>query len=77
MEFAMQTLAQRFYLESEVGRLNELPKVGSALENPYVFDASAREIKAMASRGLVQIIDERHADGGEELVSRLTFLRLR
>ncbi len=73
----MHTLAERIYLESEIGSHHELPKAGSAMENPYVFDASAREIKAMALRGLVQIIDERHDDAGEELVSSLTFLRLR
>ena len=73
----MQTLAQRAYLDSEFGSLSELPSAGSALENPYVYDASAREIKAMASEGMVRIVDERHVDGRDGLISRLTFTRLR
>lgn len=73
----MQTLAQRAYLDSEFGTLSELPSAGSSLENPYVYDASAREIKAMAGEGLVEIVDERHGDGRDRLISRLTFTRLR
>ena len=74
----MQTLARRAYLESDFGALSELPNVGSPLENPYVYDASARELKAMASQGLVEIVDEQRSDNGPDgLISRLTFQRLR
>ena len=73
----MQTLARHVYLDSELGGLIELPSAGSPLENPYVYDSSAREIKAMASEGLVKIVDERRVDGLEGLISRLTFRRLR
>jgi len=73
----MQTLAQRVYLDSEFGSLSELPSAGSPLENPYVYDSSAREIKAMANRGLVKIVDERRVDGRDSLISHLTFQRLR
>jgi hypothetical protein len=74
----MRTLAQSAYLDSECGTLSELPSVGTSLENPYVYDASAKELKAMASQGLVKIVEEqRHDDGLEGLISRLTFERLR
>ena len=73
----MQTLAQSFYLESEFGAISELPAAGSALENPYVYDASARELQAMASDGLIRIVDERHNDLIDGLISRLSFQRLR
>ena len=74
----MRTLAQSAYLDSEFGVLSELPSSGSPLENPYVYDASARELKVMASKGLLKIVDERRSDGGRgELISRLTFERLR
>ena len=74
----MRTLAQSAYLDSEFGALSELPSVGTPLENPYVYDASARELKAMASQGLVKIVEERRrSDGPGELISRLTFERLR
>jgi hypothetical protein len=74
----MPTLAQNAYFDSEFGALSELPNAGSPLENPYVYDASARELKAMASRGLVRIVEERRRhDGPGGLISRLTFERLR
>ena len=74
----MRTLAQSAYLDSECGALSELPSVGTPLENPFVYDASARELKAMASQGLVKIVEERRHDGGPDgLISRLTFERLR
>jgi hypothetical protein len=74
----MRTLAQSAYLESELGALSELPSVGTPLENPYVYDASARELKDMASRGLVKIVEERRlGEAPEGLISRLSFERLR
>ena len=74
----MKTLAQSAYLESEVGALSELPAAGTPLENPYVYDASARELKAMAAQGLVKIVEERRgAPGSDALIRHLTFKRLR
>lgn len=73
----MRTLAESAYLESEFGALNELSSVGSALENPYVYDSSAQELKAMASKGLIEIVDERKDETGLGLISRMTFQRLR
>ena len=74
----MQTLAQTAYLDSEPGALTELPCAGTPLEHPLVYDASAREMKAMAAKGLVRIVDEqlRNSRLGA-LISRLTFERLR
>ena len=74
----MGTLALSAYLDSEFGTLSELPRVGTPLENPYVYDASARELKAMASQGLVKIVEEQRRDEGPGgLINRLTFERLR
>ena len=74
----MRTLAQTVYLDSEFGALSQLPRFGSALENPYVYDAAAKELKAMAGEGLVEIVEERRsADHPDGLISRLTFQRLR
>jgi hypothetical protein len=75
---AMRTLAQTAYLDSEPGALSELPSAGTPLENPYVYDASAREFKAMALQGLVKIVEVRQLSSGTGgLISRLTFQRLR
>jgi hypothetical protein len=73
----MHTLAQSAYLDSEFGTLSELPSVGSALENPYVYDSSARELKAMAAKGLVRIVDEKRSPQRDELITHLSFERLR
>jgi hypothetical protein len=74
----MRTLAQALYQDSEFGRVHELPSVGSALEHPLVFDSSAQELKQMASRGVVEIIEEHHVgDKPEAPIDRLLFRRLR
>ena len=73
----MRTLAQSVYLDSSYGVDQELPRAGSALENPFVFDVSARELKVMAARGLVEIVEEHTSDiAGEPLIDRLRFRRV-
>jgi hypothetical protein len=74
----MQTLAKSAYLDSEFGVEQELPKAGSALENPFVFDAAARELQDMARHGLVEIVHEHHHERPDgSLIDRLTFKRVR
>lgn len=74
----MQTLAESAYLDSQPGALSELPSAGSALENPFVYDSSAREMKVMAAQGLIKIVEEQRSGGRlGGLISRLTFRRLR
>ena len=74
----MHTLAQSLYLDSQFGVEQELPRAGSTLEHPLVFNATAQELKAMAAQGLVEIVRERCADGADGgLIDRLSFRRLR
>jgi len=75
----VRSLAQTLYLDSEFGVAQDLPRAGSTLENPFVYDAVARELKEMADRGLVEIVDERvtRFAQDEPLVERLSFRRLR
>ncbi len=74
----MRTLAQSAYLDSSFGTESELPRAGSSLENPFVYDASARELKALAERGLIEVTAEhRHRIGDDELIDRFRFRRLR
>lgn len=73
----MRTLADHVYFDSSFDTLSELPNAGSTLENPYVYDSIAKELKEMASRGLLKIVDERRSDAGQDgLISKLTFQRL-
>jgi hypothetical protein len=48
------------YRDADIGSTIALPKAGTRLENRYVFDASAREIKALAARRLVEIVSEHY-----------------
>lgn len=73
----MSSLAESFYLDSTFGVVHDLPRAGSALENVYVFDASAHELKVMASRGLLEIVSEHTTHvAGQLLIDRLSFRRL-
>ena len=74
----MGTLVQTVYLDSEFGVATDLEAAGTSLENPYVYDSAARELKSMAQEGLVKIIREQIADGAAEpLIKRISFARLR
>lgn len=73
----MKTLAESIYLDSRLGVDEELPRAGSALENPYVYDAAAQELKAMAAKGWVAITAEHTVRAGNDLlIERLRFTRL-
>jgi len=71
----MSSIALSLFLDSEICVDQELPRAGTSLENPFVYDAVAREFKQMAKRGLVQIIEERTAEGA--LIDTLRYRRVR
>jgi hypothetical protein len=74
----VSTLVQNVYLDSEFGVTTDLEAAGTSLENPYVYDSAARELKSMAQEGLVEIIREQVADGvAEPLIRHISFARLR
>jgi hypothetical protein len=74
----LNSLARSIYLESRPGEPTLLRPAGTALENPYVYDSVARELKELASRGLVRIeAEEALDDSAEPLIARFAFTRLR
>ena len=74
----MRTLAQTLYLDSDFGTTQGVPRVGSTLENPFVYNAVAKELKEMAARGLIEIVSEHVNEvARERLIDRLSFRRLR
>jgi hypothetical protein len=74
----MLSIAESLLIQTPLGATSELPRAGTALENPFVYDASAREIKEHALRGRVEIVDESWAPAGNgEVISRIRFRRLR
>ena len=74
----MTSLVRSIYLDSELGIPTDLDPAGTALENPYVYDSAARDLKAMADEGLVRIVGEKVRHGlPDQLIGRITFARLR
>ncbi len=73
----MLSLAQSLFLDSELRVEQDLPRAGSTLENPFVYDAVAREFEQMAQRGLVEIVQEHKSNDGEPLIDSLRFRRVR
>ena len=74
----MLSLAQSLFLDSELRVEQELPRAGSVLENPFVYDAVAREFKQMARCGLVEIVQEHTAaHSSEPLIDSLRYRRVR
>jgi hypothetical protein len=74
----MRTIAESVYRDADIGSTIALPKAGTRLENRYVFDASAREIKALAARGLVEIVSEHYAADHEgALITDMVFVKIR
>ena len=70
----MRSLLRSIYLDSEPGELIELEPAGTGLENPYVYDSAARELKAMAEQGLVTIVREETRHEVRKRVKRLRYL---
>ena len=74
----MQDLVHTVYADSELGVIQELEAAGTTLENPYVYDSAARDLKSMADRGLVRIVHEQvHSGTPEPLIRTISFARLR
>ncbi len=74
----MRSISDRLIALTPIGTVVELPGAGTSLENPFVYDAAAREVKERAQQGWVEIVDEQFAVASHErLISRLAFRRLR
>ncbi|HLO96823.1 MAG TPA: hypothetical protein VK195_21150 [Burkholderiaceae bacterium] len=73
----MGTISRALFLESRIGELVELPRCGSALELPWVYDRVAEDICAMEKSGQVEVIARQVRQvQGETLITHLAFRRL-
>ena len=73
----MSSIAQSIYFEAKPGIPWPLERAGSPLDNPFVYDSVAKDIKAMVEKGMVEIVDEQAAVFlGEPLISMISFKRL-
>jgi hypothetical protein len=74
----MTSITRRVVAGAPLGERTALPKAGTWLENPYVYDDAAREIKALAQQGDLEVVDERIAAvGSEPLIAHIEFVRNR
>jgi hypothetical protein len=74
----MSSFVHSIYSDSAFGVPVDLEGAGTPLENPYVYDSAARELKTLAEQGLVRIVDEQWRSGfAEPLIGRIRFERLR
>jgi hypothetical protein len=74
----MRSLSTSIYLEADVGVATDVEPAGTPLENPYVYDSVARELKAMERDGLLRVVSERYRQGDAEApIDRISFVRLR
>ena len=71
----MRTLSTSIYLAADVGVATDVEAAGTTLENPYVYDSVARELKAMEREGLLRVLEERSREEGS--IERISFVRLR
>lgn len=70
-------MAMRLLLESPLGVDVELPRGGTSLEIPQVYDAVARDLLKTAREGRIAIVQTVPAPvSAGELVQRLVFRRL-
>lgn len=73
----MPSIAESVHATAPIGAVVELPGPGTWLENPFAYDAAARDIKALVQRGCTEIVEEVTRLVGSEVVTvKLAFRRL-
>ncbi len=78
MHWHTPTLAERLFHGARRGETVSLPRAGTHLENPFVYDAVVREIKDIATGfGGLDVLTERHAGAGvnDDLIAEFVFRR--
>lgn len=75
----MPSFVQSTYDTLQPGAETALLAAGTSLEHPIVYDSAAREVKAMAEDGLVEITDEvvRRTPTFGALISHIRFRKVR
>ena len=74
----MSSIAQSLFRDSEIGVEQEIEKAGSALEHRMVYDETAKELRQMASQGLLEIVDQSTLTNGEDvMIDHLRFKRIK
>ena len=78
MQWQDHSIARQLFAQAPIGEPVRLPQAGTSLENPYVFDSVAREIKSAASQyGALEVLEERTVhDAPDALISEFVFRRL-
>jgi hypothetical protein len=69
---ALSQLAARLLIEAPAGVDVPLPRAGTTLENPHVYDSVARELMQQATSGRLQVV---HQDAADGLIREMVFRR--
>lgn len=73
----MNSLAIDLYMEARSGEPTALPRAGSSLEHPLVYDRVARDIRTLADRGLIEIVEVHQGQAFDEtVIDKLVFRKL-
>jgi hypothetical protein len=74
----MRTLSTTIFLAADVGVPIDVESAGTPLENPYVYDSVARDLKAMEREGLLRVVNQEWRQGNVDgPIDRISFVRLR
>jgi hypothetical protein len=74
----MSSLATHLLRESAYGELQALPRAGTPLENPWVYDSVGRDMREFAKRGLIDIVVDREVPlGDSNLLTEFQYKRRR
>lgn len=68
------TFELRILLDAAVGEAVELPRAGTPLEHPLVYDDAARSLKALVPDGRLAVVHEATDPAG--LITSFSFRRL-
>lgn len=64
--------------DSPIGVTRRLERAGGALENAYVYNDVAIDLKSLARSGWLDVVGEEYSDrDGETLIDHITFVRRR
>lgn len=74
----MRSYIDRLLSETPLHQDVRLMGAGTPLENPWVFDAGARDLQLLVARGAVDIVHQQtRSVDGQEVITDLTFRRCR
>jgi hypothetical protein len=74
----MSLIAEQLLRETPYGEVRSLPRAGTPLENPWVYDAVGRDMQQLARKGLIEVVRAREEPIGDaQLLTEFQYRRKR